>query len=798
MNARMPTDLSVDQVDELLAYLDLSDDDFERIRSLTELLEGASGEVADAFYDHVEKFPSVAASLEGHRERLRRVQATYFDQLVHGEVDLDYVGSRQRVGRTHARLGLDLWAYVGAFSKYATTVGGLVKSDARTKAQMSDHWEALASLNKLIFFDMSVSNQAYLDATLERLATKEEQVRDAEAVRDVVDAVAGCRDTKDAIRAALSAVRASFGWSYASFWAYDPESDALRFDVSDGEVDEEFDAVSARVSFSHGVGVAGRAWKKQDLVFVEDLGQVHDCPRAPVARSAGIRSGVCLPIVVQDKVVGTMDFFITDRRPLSEGRRGALRNVASVLSSVIEQQRGMEAARDAAAVGQVLKVLSEAKDPDEALRESLHVVRRAFGWTVGGLWSLPEWMDLSSGPARIQRIEASGEAHPAFERACRDAVVQPTEHDGTIGAAWTHRRLQTVHDLAQRQGDVRVAAAREAGLRGGVCLPILDGDAVLAVMDFWGPELSTPTEERRLVLTDVANLVASTVQQLREREMFARALQEFGVELRETSVDIRDTMGEQSVATQGLAAAITEVTTTLEELRAASGDALEKAELVIEQAERSVAVSSAGSAAVGEAALSMREIQQQVGEIADRILTLNEQTSQIGDIIASVSEIAAQSKMLALNASIEAARAGEHGRGFAVVATEIRSLSDQSKDATSQVRQILGEIQGGTNSAVVAAEEGTKRAQSGVELAERSGSDIRDLASSLESSRESANRIVNNARQQNIAIEQVSEAMGSISDATQSTADGMKNTERSVTRLVDLGRRIAELTEAYS
>jgi methyl-accepting chemotaxis protein len=54
---------------------------------------------------------------------------------------------------------------------------------------------------------------------------------------------------------------------------------------------------------------------------------------------------------------------------------------------------------------------------------------------------------------------------------------------------------------------------------------------------------------------------------------------------------------------------------------------------------------------------------------------------------------------------VEAARAGEQGKGFAVVAQEVRSLADQSRQATAQVRAILEEIQAATNTTVMATQD---------------------------------------------------------------------------------------------
>ena len=67
-------------------------------------------------------------------------------------------------------------------------------------------------------------------------------------------------------------------------------------------------------------------------------------------------------------------------------------------------------------------------------------------------------------------------------------------------------------------------------------------------------------------------------------------------------------------------------------------------------------------------------------------------TSQMNTIIETISNIADNTGMLALNASIEAARAGESGRGFAVVAGQITELANQTQVATSNITNLIENI----------------------------------------------------------------------------------------------------------
>ncbi len=75
------------------------------------------------------------------------------------------------------------------------------------------------------------------------------------------------------------------------------------------------------------------------------------------------------------------------------------------------------------------------------------------------------------------------------------------------------------------------------------------------------------------------------------------------------------------------------------------------------------------------------------------ILNVQKISEQINTILDSIKSIADETKMLGLNAAIEAARAGEAGRGFGVVASEIRTLSQNSKETAMKIMNLTSEIQ---------------------------------------------------------------------------------------------------------
>ena len=167
---------------------------------------------------------------------------------------------------------------------------------------------------------------------------------DREAVTTVVTRLGAASDSQTTIRAALDSVRTAFGWAYGSYWEIDPEVNVLKFQLESGSAGDEFRRVTLAASFAEGVGLSGRAWRARDLVFVRDLAEITDCVRAPAAQRAGVRSGVCFPILSGDRVVGTMDFFTTEYIDLSESRAAVLRNVQQLVSQRLDVVRGTERA----------------------------------------------------------------------------------------------------------------------------------------------------------------------------------------------------------------------------------------------------------------------------------------------------------------------------------------------------------------------------------------------------------------------------------------------------------------------
>jgi len=164
------------------------------------------------------------------------------------------------------------------------------------------------------------------------------------------------------------------------------------------------------------------------------------------------------------------------------------------------------------------------------------------------------------------------------------------------------------------------------------------------------------------------------------------------------------------------------VSGVVQSVAAASTEMQQSAESMQTTAETATSRTEAVAAAAEELSSSIAEIGRQVSHSAGvaggavdesqraskQIDGLAEAAQKIGQVVDIIQDIASQTHLLALNATIEAARAGDAGKGFAVVASEVKSLANQTANATEEISTQVAEIQGATQSAVESNESITK------------------------------------------------------------------------------------------
>lgn len=264
-----------------------------------------------------------------------------------------------------------------------------------------------------------------------------------------------------------------------------------------------------------------------------------------------------------------------------------------------------------------------------------------------------------------------------------------------------------------------------------------------------------------------------------------------------SSEEIMTTLSHISTGANETATAVTETTTTTEELKQTANISVEKAKDVLANAQETVQAVSSSGQSVSESIKDMNQIRDRMQTISDTILKLSEKGLAIAQIMDTVNDIAEQSNLLAVNAAIEATKAGEHGRSFNVVAQEIRTLAEQSKNATVQVRALLNDIQNATSAAVLATEQGAKAVAKGVEQSLQTNKTMSELSGRMAAVTQAANQIVLSNQQQLVGTEQITIAMSQINRASTDHVNHLKQISEALETLNQVGSALKGLTDQY-
>ncbi len=257
-----------------------------------------------------------------------------------------------------------------------------------------------------------------------------------------------------------------------------------------------------------------------------------------------------------------------------------------------------------------------------------------------------------------------------------------------------------------------------------------------------------------------------------------------------SSTEIAATVEQQERTVSQQAASVNQTTTTMDELGVSFQQSAQQAEASAAGARQALFLAEEGSNSVQRTMEGMSTLKEKVGAIAEQIMHLSEQTNQIGSVSDLVGDLANQTNMLALNAAVEAARAGEHGKGFGVVAGEIRKLADQSKKSAEKINALVTDIQSAINSTVMVTDEGTKKVNEGIKLAQGTAETFTGVTDSINNVFLNSQQISLNAKQQAIAVQQVVNAMNAINFGAKESANGITQVKVSTHQLNEAAHKL--------
>jgi len=216
----------------------------------------------------------------------------------------------------------------------------------------------------------------------------------------------------------------------------------------------------------------------------------------------------------------------------------------------------------------------------------------------------------------------------------------------------------------------------------------------------------------------------------------------------------------QAESIEQAAAAMTEMTATVQEVARNSSHAAEAAR----QADQSILN---GQKIVVDAVGSINALAEDVQRAVGAIGRLESHSNNITGILDIIRDIAEQTNLLALNAAIEAARAGEQGRGFAVVADEVRSLAKRTQESTLEIQNMIEKLQHDTRETAQVMLSSGERAKHSVEQSNNTCSVLDEIAGAINSITEMNELIATAVEQQSVVAEDINSNINRISQAVE-------------------------------
>lgn len=184
------------------------------------------------------------------------------------------------------------------------------------------------------------------------------------------------------------------------------------------------------------------------------------------------------------------------------------------------------------------------------------------------------------------------------------------------------------------------------------------------------------------------------------------------------------------------------------------------------------------------------EVERIIGEVQEQTNRTNDSVQQIYKATAFIASIAEETDLLSLNASIEAARAGENGKGFAVVAEQIKKLSEQSNQSSSEIEETAMMLSEDSQKAVEIMQKMQEIIMSQSESMQDTQKVVEEVVAQIANSMQSIQQIKETTEHLANVRNEVLQAVETLSNIAQDSVSGTKKTYEDTEEVVDTFKQV--------
>jgi len=246
----------------------------------------------------------------------------------------------------------------------------------------------------------------------------------------------------------------------------------------------------------------------------------------------------------------------------------------------------------------------------------------------------------------------------------------------------------------------------------------------------------------------------------------------------------------QRSETQLVATAMTEMTSTIQEV-------VRNINTTAEKARNTSSEANTGKDVINQATSQIKELSSLLESAGNTIHQLEQDTESITTILDVIRGISEQTNLLALNAAIEAARAGEQGRGFAVVADEVRALASRTQESTAEINNMIEKLLTGTHQAVDVTNTCRDQAKIAVEQASTVRNTLEAITGSVAEISDMSNQVATATEEQAAVSEEINRNIVRIDDMSGMIVDRISQLSNSSDSLTDQSHKLESMVQHF-
>lgn len=241
----------------------------------------------------------------------------------------------------------------------------------------------------------------------------------------------------------------------------------------------------------------------------------------------------------------------------------------------------------------------------------------------------------------------------------------------------------------------------------------------------------------------------------------------------------------------------TQVAAAVEELSSAVQEVASNTSMTAEQANEASQIANAGHSVVQSSVDAVNALANDVSRLSEVIHKLHTSSINISNVVEVISSVSDQTGLLALNAAIEAARAGEQGRGFAVVADEVRTLAQRTQTSTSEIANIIQDLQAEVESAFKLVEDNHVKMRETVDRTHNVEGTLETIVNSVNTITDMANQIASASEEQAMVIQEASQNLTIIDHQSDEVAAASAHIDNAASQLASMTHQLKQLVNRF-